>query len=41
VAPAAQIVAAVASQAAGILASFGRQAAAGLGPAEDAQAHDR
>ena len=41
VAPAAQIVAAVASQAAGILAGFGRMAAAGVGPGEDEQAHDR
>jgi hypothetical protein len=41
VAPAAQLVAAVASQAAGILAGFGRKAAAGVGPGEDAQAHDR
>jgi hypothetical protein len=41
VAPAARIVAAVAWQAARILAGFGRQAAAGVGPGEDAQAHDR
>jgi hypothetical protein len=41
VAPAARIVAAVAWQAARILAGFGRRAAAGVGPGEDAQAHDR
>jgi NAD(P)H-dependent flavin oxidoreductase YrpB (nitropropane dioxygenase family) len=41
VAPAARIVAAVAGQAARILAGFGRQAAAGVRPADDAQGHDR
>jgi hypothetical protein len=41
VAPAAQIVAEIASQAAQILAGFGRQAAVGMGPGEDEQAHDR
>lgn len=41
VAPAAQIVAAVASQAAEILASFGGKAAAGVGLGEDEQPHAR
>jgi NAD(P)H-dependent flavin oxidoreductase YrpB (nitropropane dioxygenase family) len=40
-APAERIVAAVASQAARILASFGGKAAAGVGPGEDGQPHGR
>src|SRR5262245_33868244 len=39
VAPAARIVAAIASQAARVLASFGGAAAAGVGPGEDEQPH--
>jgi NAD(P)H-dependent flavin oxidoreductase YrpB (nitropropane dioxygenase family) len=39
VAPAERIVAAIASQAAGVLAGFGRKAAAGVGQGQDAQPH--